>query len=57
MASGSSAGPGGRPKSSGVWNYFRYDKANDKSVCTVTSSDGLTCGKEFKGQYPTNLKK
>ena len=52
MASG-----GGRPKSSGVWSYFRYDKINDKSVCDVKTNDGSVCGKEFKGQYPTNLKK
>ena len=56
MASGSCAEPGGRPKSSGVWNYFRYDKIKDKSVCTVKSTDGLVY-KEFKGQYSINLKK
>ena len=44
MASGSCAEPGGRPKSSGVWNHFRHDKIKDKSVCTVKSTDGLICG-------------
>ena len=58
MASESCAEPGGRPKSSGVWNYFRYDKIKDKSVCTVKSTDGLICSiKEFKGQYSINMKK
>ena len=47
----------GRPKSSGVWSYFRYEKMNNKSVCTVKTDEGLICGKEIKGQYPTNLKK
>ena len=55
MASGSCAGPGGRPKSSIVWNNFTYDKIKDKSVCTVKSTDGLIGGKEFKEQYPTVL--
>ena len=44
MASGSCAEPGGRPKSSGVWNHFRHDKIKDKSVCTVKTTDGLICG-------------
>ena len=55
MANGSCAEPGGRPKSSGVWNYFRYDKIKDKSVCTVRST--VVVYKEFKGQYSTNLRK
>ena len=45
MASG-----GGRPKSSGVWGYFSFDKINDKSVCDVKTNDGSVCGEEFKGQ-------
>ena len=27
------------------------------SVCDVKTNDGSVCGKEFKDQYPTNLKK
>ena len=46
----------GRPKSSGVWSYFRYDKKSDKSECIVETNEPLICGKEIKGQYPTNLK-
>jgi len=53
----------GRTKSSSVWNYFKYDKDAEKTICTVLcsncsgdSSDAI-CGKEFNGQYPTNLKK
>ena len=64
--SGTGSGTGGRPKSSSVWKYFTYDKESDKSVCIVNtqiedSQDSLNtvsvCGKEFKGQFPTNLKR
>ena len=27
----------GRPKSNSVWQYFKYDKETDKSVCVVPS--------------------
>jgi len=49
----------GRPKSSSMWNYFTYDKDTDKTTCTVLCSDksDVVCGKEFKGQFATNLKK
>ena len=47
----------GRPKSSGVWSYLRYDKMSNKSVCIVETNEISISGKEIKGQYPTNLKK
>ena len=53
----------GRPKSSGVWEYFSYNKETDKSLCLVVRPSSqpdeaaAICGKEFKGSYPTNLKK
>lgn len=47
----------GRPKCSSAWSYFRYDKKSDKSVCIVETNVTSICGKEIKGQYPTNLKK
>ena len=48
----------GRPKSSSVWNYFTY-KNTDKTTCIVLCGDSndTVCGKEFKGQFATNLKK
>ena len=47
----------GRPKSSSVWSYFSYNKTSDKSICIVQTNETSICRKEFKGQYPTNLKK
>lgn len=50
----------GRPKKSDVWEYFKYDKGKDKTLCTVTISNNheepQICGKELKGQFATNLK-
>jgi len=50
---------GGRPKSSSVWEYFTNDKDTDKTICTVLCGDSndIVCGKEFNGQFATNLKK
>ena len=47
----------GRPKSSGVWSCFRYDKKSDKSVCIVETNEMSIRGKKIKGQHITNLKK
>ena len=50
---------GGRPKSSSEWEYFTYDKDTDITICTVLCGDSndIVCGKEFNGQFATNLKK
>jgi hypothetical protein len=35
----------GRKKDSSVWQWFRYDECDDKSVCLATTKDGKDCGK------------
>ena len=44
-----------------VWKFFKHFKEENKTLCVVviSSNDGTekVCNKEFKGQFPTNLKK
>ena len=50
----------GRPRRSSVWNYFKYEKERDKSVCQVKITKDekeVTCGKELSGVYSSNMKK
>ena len=50
----------GRPRSSSVWNYFKYEKEKDKSVCQVKITKDekeVICGKELSGVYSSNMKK
>lgn len=39
--------------------YVTYDKDTDKTTCTILCGDSndTVCGKEFNGQFATNLKK
>ena len=53
----------GRQKSSSVWQV-KYEKETDKSICLIPTStadcqdsSNSLCGKEFNGQFPTNLKR
>ena len=48
-------GLGGRPKSSGVWQYYKYSLDNNNSECTVIVAN-QACGKKIAGRNPTNLK-
>ena len=38
-------------------SIYEYMIKSDKSVCIVETNETSICGKEIKGQYPTNLKK
>jgi hypothetical protein len=46
----------GRKKESSIWTHFSYDAVLNISKCTVIKEDGVLCGKEYSGKYPTNLK-
>jgi hypothetical protein len=46
---------GGRPKTSGVWEYFKFNIDTGYSECVVDVGTKL-CGKKFSGRNPTNLK-
>jgi hypothetical protein len=48
---------GGRPKSSGVWDHFKYDIDENVSECIVETSADKLCGKRIVGRNPTNLKR
>ena len=39
-----------------MWDYFRYDSLNKKSVCQVQGNGGSLCEKSITGKNPTNLK-
>ena len=45
----------GRPKTSGVWEYFKFNIDTGFSQCVVRV-DINTCGRKFSGRNPTNLK-
>ena len=50
----------GRPRKSLVWNYYKYEKDSDKSVCQVSiEKEGkpVKCRKELKGTFTSNMKK
>ena len=49
---------GGRPKSSGVWDYFKYDVNKNQTQCmiVVSTKSNNVCGKVITGRNPTNLK-
>ena len=46
----------GRPRGSTLWDYFEYEDEN-KSVCTVTTTEGLQCLIKIAEKFPTNLRK
>lgn len=47
----------GRPRQSPVWQFFEYDNHKGKSICQVLiGDDGVPCGTEISGKFPTNLK-
>lgn len=49
----------GRPKC-GFWKYFNFCQETNKCTCLIDISlegEEKLCGKEFKGMYPTNMKK
>jgi len=46
----------GRPRGSTLWDYFEYEDEN-KSVCIVTTTEGLQCLIKIAGKFPTNLRK
>jgi|SRR6218665_3229427 len=46
---------GGRPKTSGVWEHFKYDIEKNVSECMIDVA-GKPCGKQIGGRNPTNLK-
>ena len=46
----------GRPRNSCVWQFFKYLKEDDKSVCLITTDEDSPCGHSLKGKFPTNLK-
>ena len=43
-----------RPRGSTLWDYLEYEDEN-KSVCTVTTTEGLQCLIKIAGKFPTNL--
>ena len=45
----------GRPKTSPVWDYFKYDETLKKTVCQV-DVNGKHCEATFTGKFSTNLK-
>ena len=45
----------GRPKTSPVWDYFKYDVSLRKTVCQI-DANGKHCEATFKGNFSTNLK-
>ena len=50
----------GRPKKTSVWNYFKYERDHDKSVCQVRISkneEEVIHGKKLCGMYASNVKK
>ena len=51
MATASIAAGPGRPRESGVWQYFKYLPEENKSVCLINKSDGAQCGFSFKHDY------
>ena len=38
-------------------DYFEYNEDENKSVCTVTTTEGLQCLIKIAGKFPTNLRK
>ena len=44
-----------RPRGSTLWDYFEYNEDENKSVCTVTTTEGLQCLIKIAGKFPTNL--
>ena len=54
------AAAGGRPRDSGVWEYFKYLVDSDYNECIVINVDavskGRVCMKHIAGRSPTNLK-
>jgi len=47
----------GHARGSAVWDYFDYNKDENKRVCTVTSPEGSQCYAKISGKFPTNLHK
>ena len=47
----------GRPRGSTLWDYFEYNGHENKSECTVTTTEGLQCLIKIAGKFPTNLRK
>ena len=45
----------GRPKTSPVWEYFKYNGILGKTICQVNIK-GKLCEATFKGKFSTNLK-
>ena len=50
----------GRTKKSSVWNYFKYNKERNKSICQVVvtrNKQSDICEAELSGMFASNLKK
>ena len=43
----------GRKRESAVWDFFKIDEGNDRSVCQVAKKDKI-CGKPLHGKNSTN---
>ena len=48
---------GGRPKSSDVWEFFKYNVDSNASECLIEVDNAKKCGKLLIGRNPTNLKR
>ena len=55
-SSGSGSSGTGRPRESPVWDFFVYNKSENKSVCQVPLSEDTLCCKTFSGRFTSNLK-
>ena len=47
----------GRPRGSTLWDYFEYNEHENKSECTVTTTEGLQSLIKIAGKFPTNRRK
>ena len=46
----------GRKRDSAVWEWFKYDEAANKSICTVTDgSSQKRCNAKLTGKNTSNL--
>lgn len=46
----------GRKRENQIWNFFKYNDSNNKSVCQAKTPDGKACELQLAGKNPTNLK-
>jgi hypothetical protein len=46
----------GRKRENQIWNFFKYNDSNNKSVCQAKKPDGKACELQLAGKNPTNLK-